>query len=244
MTTESGRIVTSSSRGRGPYWQFGQFFAQSSLSVGLSVCWHSVTLSPYVRQFLFSACSAGQEGASVLVPQVRTLAGPAGRCCRMKGQDQDQGKDQDRTAQNPTCRRLLAPTGCSAQNGPPTPGPPRIALELPPASVSSATATRQSVTQPRQAQAAQRQQLLIPPPNPEYLSTETNQTKPDTAQWWQPKPARPRLGGHTAQAAPLLQLASRPAIPRTHSPSVPASPSLAQSAHSLPRSAGSCSPLG
>lgn len=93
----------------------------------------------------------------MLVPQVRTLARRAGRCCRMKGQDQGQDQDQDRTGQDHTCRRLLAPTGYSAQN---MGHQPRVHHGSPSKvtpSVSQQCHSNQTTAQPRQAQAAQRQ---------------------------------------------------------------------------------------
>lgn len=57
--------------------------------------------------------------------------------------------------------------------------------------------------------------LPIPPVHPEYPPTGTKQTRPDLAQLWQPKPARPRLSGHTAQQPRQRRSSSRqsPGIP-------------------------------
>lgn len=130
MTTESGRIFTRISQ-REPYQQIGQFPC-SVKSVCPSVCVLPLSLSVRMSSSFYSVC-AGQgrnERACVLVPQVRTLARPAGRCCRMKGQDQGQDQDQDRTGSY--LQEAVSPyRQLGAKHGPPTPGPPRIALEVP-----------------------------------------------------------------------------------------------------------------
>lgn len=66
-------------------------------------------------------------------------------------QDQDQGKTGSHLQEAVSPYRLLG-----AKHGPPTPGPPRIALELSP-SVSQQCHSNRTITQPRQAQEAQRQ---------------------------------------------------------------------------------------
>lgn len=140
--------------------QRGQFLCSVksvSLPVCLSVCCHSVTQSVCSSVSLSVRAVQGRnERACVLVTQVRTLARPAGRCCRMKGQDQGQDQDQDRTGQDPTCRRLLAPTGYSAQNMGHQPRVHHGSPSMPP-SVSQQCHSNQTITKPRQAQAAQRQ---------------------------------------------------------------------------------------
>lgn len=156
------------------------------------------------------------------------------------------GPGQDRTGLHlhRSCRRLLAPTGYSAQNmghqprvhhGSPSKVPPQRQSAVPqqPDNRAAQTSPGSPATI---AFPFHHSTLNISPPKP----SRPDLTRP---QLWQPKPARPRLGGHTAQAAPLLQSpVARQSL--TH----PLPPrSLAQQAkspHSLTRPTGSCSPLG
>lgn len=132
MTTESGRIATSSSRrrvGTLPADRTVPLLSQACLFC-LSLCLLHLSHSQSVFPSVSVLCAQCRAGACVLVPQVRTLAHPAGRCCRMKGQDQDQDQDQDRTGSH--LQEAVSPyRQLGAKHGPPTPGPPRIALELP-----------------------------------------------------------------------------------------------------------------
>lgn len=145
----------------------------SSLSVYLSIC---PPARVPARLFLCS-CGAGQE--CVLVPQVRTLGRPAGRCCRMRGQDQGRGKDQDRTGSH--LQEAVSPYRLlGAKHGPATPGPHRIALESPQrqSAVPQQPHNRAAQTSPGSpatiAFSFHQPTLNISPPEP----TRPNQTRP------------------------------------------------------------------
>lgn len=132
---------------------------------------------------------------------------------RMQDQDQDRTGSYLQEAVSPY--RLLG-----AKHGPPTPGPPRIALELPQrqSAVPQQPDNHPAQTSPDSpatiAFPFHQSTLNISPPKP-------SRPTPTRSSCGNPKPARPRPGGHTAQAAPLLQSpVARQSLPHTHSHSL------------------------
>lgn len=214
MDTESGRIVTNLLReqslaasSRGPST------AQSlGLSAGLAISAAINSPSPYFRQILFS-CERVQGGSlCACCCQDCTASQDPGPSTRPLLQNEmprlgpGQGPGQDRTGQDYTCtascRRLLAPTGYSAQNMGHRPrvhhGSPS---KVPPPPQRQSAVPQQPDNRAAQTSPGSPATIAFPFHHPTLNISPPKPSRPDLTRprLWQPKPARPRLGGHTAQ---------------------------------------------